>query len=263
MAAGNFQAKDLPTLYLKGVNSCISLASAAFNAAKPAIYQAVYGLVTYPKAFWRGGFDAGAATRDPRGRRQWNKMRVSAAQALDRPNGNCPNMMTRGRIWLASLAIALAAGLASGPALAQAPKLIKQYNDWSSFSAVVDGGKTCYILSIPTEKQPSDRDHGDVFFMLAYHAGEASSLQPQFKAGYPFKDDSKVTLDIDGKKYMMFTRGDSAWLENPAEESAVVDSMRNGKSMSVTAYSRRGTQTSYTYSLAGVTASLKDITACK
>jgi hypothetical protein len=62
---------------------------------------------------------------------------------------------------------------------------------------------------------------------------------------------------------MMFTRGDSAWLENPAEESAVVESMRTGKSMSVTAYSRRGTQTSYTYSLSGVTASLKDITACK
>jgi Invasion associated locus B (IalB) protein len=172
-------------------------------------------------------------------------------------------MMKRGRILLAALAMATAAGLSSSPALAQAPKLIKQNSDWSAFSAVVDGGKTCYILSVPKEKQPSDKDHGDVFFMLAYHAGDGSSLQPQFKAGYEFKDNSKVTLTIDGKKYMMFTRGDSAWLENPAEESAVVESMRSGKTMSLSAFSRRGTQTSYTYSLSGVTASLKDITGCK
>jgi hypothetical protein len=172
-------------------------------------------------------------------------------------------MTTRGRIGLTSLAMAMAAGLATSPAMAQAPKLIKQNSDWSSFSAVVDGGKTCYILAVPKEKQPSDKDHGDVFFMLAYHAGDGASLQPQFKAGYEFKDDSKVTLNIDGKKYVMFTRGDSAWLENPAEESAVVESMRTGKSMSLTAFSRRGTQTSYTYSLSGVTASLKDITGCK
>jgi invasion protein IalB len=171
-------------------------------------------------------------------------------------------MTKRGKFWLAALALAAAGGIAAGPAHAQAPKLINKYEAWSSFSATVDGTKTCYILSVPTDKQPPDRDHGEVFFMLANHSGE-NSLQPQFKVGYPFKDDSKVTLDIDGKKYTMFTRGDSAWLENAAEEGAVVNSMRSGKAMSLTAYSRRGTQTSYKYSLSGVTASLKDITNCK
>jgi invasion protein IalB len=61
----------------------------------------------------------------------------------------------------------------------------------------------------------------------------------------------------------MFTRGDSAWLENPAEEAAVVDSMRSGKNMSLIGFSRRGTQTSYVFSLSGVSASLKDIAGCK
>ncbi len=171
-------------------------------------------------------------------------------------------MNRRGKFWLAALAVSMVAGMAAGPALAQAPTRISENQAWSAFSAVVDGSKTCYIVSVPTDKQPTDRDHGEVFFMLASHSGEAS-LQPQFKVGYPFKDDSKVTLEIDGKKYVMFTRGDSAWLENAAEENAVVESMRTGKAMSVTAYSRRGTQTSYKYSLSGVTASLKDISGCK
>ena len=169
-------------------------------------------------------------------------------------------MTTSGTLLLTIAAVA--ASIAAGPAFAQTPTRINQNNAWGSYSAAAEGGKTCYILSIPTEKQPSDRDHGDVFFMLAQHPGLTAALEPQFKTGYPFKEDSKVTLDIDGKQFSMFTRGDSAWLENPAEESAVVDSMRSGKSMSLTAYSRRGTQTSYTYSLSGVSASLKDIDAC-
>jgi hypothetical protein len=170
-------------------------------------------------------------------------------------------MTTRG---ILGPAIALAGLIAiNNAAFAQVPERIKQNNAWGSYRAQAEGGKTCYILSIPTEKQPSDRDHGEVFFMLAQHPGQSGSLEAQFKVGYPLKDDSKVTLDIDGKKFTMFTRGDSAWLENPAEEGAVVDSMRSGKAMSLTAFSRRGTQTSYTYSLSGVSASLKDIAECK
>ncbi len=170
-------------------------------------------------------------------------------------------MNTRGKFLSGMLGFALAIGATA--ASAQTPERIKQNNAWGSYRAQSGDGKTCYVLSIPTEKQPSDRDHGEVFFMLAQHPGQSGSLEAQFKVGYPFKDDSKVTLDVDGKKFTMFTRGDSAWLENPAEEGAVVDSMRSGKAMSLIAYSRRGTQTSYVYSLSGVSASLKDIAECK
>jgi len=81
--------------------------------------------------------------------------------------------------------------------------------------------------------------------------------------GYPFKDDSKVVLDIDGKKFNMFTRGTNAWMENPAEETVVVKAMRAGRSMSISGQSRRGTVTKYAYSLSGVTASIKEIQNCK
>ncbi len=148
-------------------------------------------------------------------------------------------------------------------AAAQAPTRIKQNNAWGSYSNVGATGTVCYILSIPTAKEPPDRDHGDVFFMLARHPGQAGTLEPQFTVGYPFKDDSKVVLDIDGRKFNMFTQGDKAWMENPAEEGLVVDAMRSGKAMSLIAQSRRGTQTSYSYSLSGVTASLGDIENCK
>ena len=148
-------------------------------------------------------------------------------------------------------------------AQAQAPTRIKQHNAWGAYSHTTGNGKVCYVLSIPTEKKPADRDHGDVFFMLAKHPGQSANFEPQFTVGYPFKDGSKVTLSIDGKKFSMFTKGTNAWMENPSEEPTVVAAMRSGRSMSVSGESRRGTVTSYAYSLSGVTASLQEINTCK
>lgn len=159
--------------------------------------------------------------------------------------------------------LALTTSLAAAPGHAQAPTRIKQHNAWGAYSYQGETGKTCYILSVPTQKLPADRDHGEVFFMLAQHPGQSTSLEPQFVVGYSFKDDSRVTLEIDGKKFAMFTRGQNAWMENPAEEPVVVEAMRVGATMSLVGESRRGTQTRYTYSLSGVTASLSDIDECQ
>ena len=148
-------------------------------------------------------------------------------------------------------------------AMAQTPTRIKQHNAWGAYSHSGSDGKVCYVLSVPTQKEPADRDHGDVFFMLAKHPGQNVNFEPQFTVGYPFADNSKVVLDIDGKKFNMFTRGSNAWMENPAEEPVVVSAMRSGRAMTVSGQSRRGTETKYSYSLSGVTASLKEIQECK
>ena len=88
-----------------------------------------------------------------------------------------------------AIALSTSASIAlAGTAYAQAATRIKQNNAWGSYSHEGDKGKICYILSMPTDKQPSDRDHGDVFFMLAQHPGQNVSLEPQFKVGYSFKD---------------------------------------------------------------------------
>ena len=171
--------------------------------------------------------------------------------------------MNKGIYLAGALATALAAIATALPAHAQAPTRIKQHNAWGAYSHNGSNGKICYVLSVPTQKEPADRDHGDVFFMVAKHPGQNVNFEPQFTVGYPFADESKVTLEIDGKKFSMFTKGSNAWMENPAEESTVVAAMRAGSKMSVTGQSRRGTQTRYAYSLSGVTASLKEIASCQ
>ncbi|WP_182086028.1 invasion associated locus B family protein [Aureimonas sp. ME7] len=148
-------------------------------------------------------------------------------------------------------------------AVAQTPARISQFNDWGSYSYDASGSKVCYVLTTPKTSQPSSVDHGDIFFLVSQKPGNKSAYEPQAVMGYPMREGSKVTVDIDGKKFTLFTRGESAWVENAAEEPQLVAALKAGKSMKVDATSQRGTATNYTYSLAGVTAAINSLANCK
>lgn len=154
--------------------------------------------------------------------------------------------------------------ITSAAAHAQAPQFIKEFNDWSVYAFTGQKGKVCYAVSQPRVKSPSNRDHGDVFFFISTRPGENVSAEPSVIVGYTFKADSKVKVTVDGQSFTMFTQGEGAWIEKAAEESKLVDAMRAGKDMKVEGTSTRGTATSYTYSLSGVTAALEASAArCK
>lgn len=157
----------------------------------------------------------------------------------------------------------LLVSMAPVAAVAQPVTKIQQFNAWGTYSYSSKDGKVCYVLSVPTEKKPTSLDHGDIYFFVSQKPGENVSYEPQFIASYQFKTDSKVNVSVDGKTYVMFTRGTSAWLENAAEEPALVAAMKGGSGMSVSAVSGRGNETSYKFSLKGISAALDSISNCK
>lgn len=144
--------------------------------------------------------------------------------------------------------------------LAQTPKPLGEFSNWTAWTYDGSKGKVCYVHSIPTSKQPDQLDHGDVSFFIRKSPGEGVSHEANFVVGYPFQDNSTVIVDIDGRKFTMFTQEDSAWILNSAEEPELVGAMRAGSRMTVTGTSRRGNETSYGYSLSGVTAATDKIT---
>jgi len=152
--------------------------------------------------------------------------------------------------------------LAMGTAFAQSPTRIQQFNAWGAYSYASNKGKVCYVLSLPTRKEPTNVNHGDIFFIVSQRPGQNLSYEPQDMMGYKLKDGSKVNVDVDGKGFVFFSNDDSAWIENAAEEPALVSAMRAGSTMTVKAVSQRGTNTSYTFSLSGVSAALDKIGNC-
>ncbi len=148
-------------------------------------------------------------------------------------------------------------------AQAQSPTRIEQFHAWGAYYFNSGKGKVCYVLSVPAEKSPASVDHGDNFLLVTQRPGQNISYEPQAMMGYVLKDGSKVVANIDGKSFTFFTKDKSAWLENAAEEPALVAAMKAGKSVTIKATSARGTATSYTYSLSGITAALNKIESCK
>lgn len=162
---------------------------------------------------------------------------------------------------LATLSCLSMVALAS-PALAQSATKIGQHNAWGTYSYEGDGGRVCYVLTVPTEKQPASLNHGDIYFFVSQKPGQNVTYEPQFIASYDFQANSKVTVQVGNSSYSLFTRGTSAWLENAAQESELITAMRGGADMKVAAKSGRGNDTSYTFSLRGITAALNSIQNC-
>jgi hypothetical protein len=157
----------------------------------------------------------------------------------------------------AGLVLATGAGaLAQGAAK---PTLIATFNDWTTWSytgsyAANAEGKVCYIYSEPEKMEPSRLDHGRVSFSITHSPSQGVANESNFIAGYALKEQSSVTIQIGDRTFTMFTQGDSAWLVDKADEPALLEAMKSGSSMVVKAVSRRGNNTTYNYSLSGVTA---------
>ncbi|MBW9117868.1 invasion associated locus B family protein [Rhizobium cauense] len=140
------------------------------------------------------------------------------------------------------------------------PTMVKQFEDWGVYSYSKGGETVCYLLTVPTTKQPASVDHGTNFFVIGQAPG--AGYEPQAIMGYELKPGSRVKVAIGDKTFAMFTRGKSAWVLEESREPDVISAMRSGSDMTVEAVSQRGTATTYTYSLNGVTAALKRMASC-
>lgn len=161
-----------------------------------------------------------------------------------------------------SLAALLLILLPFSAAAQGAPTLLQQYNAWEAYRYENNGTIVCYILSKPQTLAPTNRNHGDVFFFVSNRPQENVENEASVLVGYPFDEGSTVTVDVDGQDFTLFTKDDGAWVESKADERQLVAAMRAGRTMTVRGRSSRGTDTTYTFSLSGVTAGTNRIADC-
>ena len=150
-------------------------------------------------------------------------------------------------------------GLISSPALAEDPKFIEEFNDWSAYTYKAGGGKVCYVVSQPKDSEPKNVRRDKVFFLVQHRPKDKVRSEISTIIGYKFKSGSMAKVTIDGNASTLFTNGDGAWAESGSTDRKIVAAMKAGKSMVVTGLSSRGTKTTDRYSLSGITAAMKKI----
>ncbi|MEM6851481.1 MAG: invasion associated locus B family protein [Pseudomonadota bacterium] len=168
------------------------------------------------------------------------------------------------RRWFEAAGALAAAALCADAAAAATPKAIATYRDWNVFQLEEGGDTICFAVTEPQDSSPKSVRHGDVFFLVSTWKSGAASNQPSFMAGYDLKERSKPAARVGSDKFEMYTSKNEAFVEEPADEARLINSMRRGSTMRVSATSSRGTATSYEISLLGVSAALdRAAEACK
>ncbi len=170
-------------------------------------------------------------------------------------------MIHKHRMVLVGLALLAQCGMAR----ADDPVSMGTFEDWESFTYQDQGKPVCYVYSTPKKTESVKKVKRDpVYFLVTNYTGRKVKGQVSTIIGYPFKESSTVTVKVDDAAFELYTNGDAAWAAATDVEAAIVKAMKNGKSLSVTGMSWKGTATTDIYSLAGISKALDKIdTACK
>jgi hypothetical protein len=141
------------------------------------------------------------------------------------------------------------------------PTLLAQYGAWGAYTASPGGKKVCFAIAKPTtaETKPPNRPRNPPYMFITTRPDDKVTNEVSIEIGYPFKSASEASAQVGTTTFALYTQGDGAWIKNKAEESHMVDTMRQGDSAVVKGESSRGTMTTDTYSLKGLSEALDRI----
>jgi hypothetical protein len=180
---------------------------------------------------------------------------------MDRSNRNCGMTLNRMTSGLFALA------LMTGGSFAQSADAVSlgKFDSWEAFTYDASDSKVCYVFSAPAKSEAAKKvRRSEIYFMITHWPGKKVRGQPSTIIGYPFKEGSDVTLAVGDKNFSLYPVDDMAWTDKAETEKAILAAMKGGRNMTIKGISSRGTETTDTYSLAGLSAALAAIdSACK
>jgi invasion protein IalB len=138
------------------------------------------------------------------------------------------------------------------------PTLLGQYADWGAYAATPEGKKVCYALAKPKSSTttPAGRNRDPAYVFISTRPAENVRNEISVIVGYPFQKASEATAEVGTIKFPMYTQNDGAWIKNVTEEARLIDAMRKGAELVIKGTSSRGTQSTDTYSLKGLSQSM-------
>jgi len=169
--------------------------------------------------------------------------------------GGSPKATAKGAAKSAPAAKQEAAAAAAGGA---EPTLVGQYGSWGAYTASPNGKKVCFALAKPSSSKtnPPNRPRDPAYAFVSTRPAEKVVNEVSIMIGYTLKPGSESTLEVGGGSYAMYTQGDGLWIKNAAEEERMVEAMRKAPDLTVKGVSAKGTETTDTFSLKGLSQAL-------
>ena len=151
----------------------------------------------------------------------------------------------------ATLVVLLAATFSANAAKPRG--LLKNPGAWGAFSLNERKGLACYLAGQPKDTKPTGVKRGPIWLLVTHRPYKKIEGEIGVYVGYPLKANSTVTINIDRQKFKLYTVDDTAWVDDAKMEAKLVAAMRKGRRMVIKGTSKRGTNTTDSYSLNGFT----------
>jgi hypothetical protein len=137
------------------------------------------------------------------------------------------------------------------------PEQLGTYGEWGAYLAQGGKDKTCYALGQPKERSPKAKlKDTSAYIFISSRPGDGVRNEVAINLGYPTKDGSAASAEIDGDGWELITKGSNAWVKDQAKEKEFVGALRGGAKLVVKASSAKGTSTTDTYALKGLSDAL-------
>ena len=183
--------------------------------------------------------------------------------AIEARAATLPAMLkTKGII--CAVAVWVVGVVVGAPAMAQNPQPIGSYGAWQALTFEEGGKSGCYVIAEPTRKEGNYTSRDDVYALVTHRPADDKLNVFTIIAGYTYKEQSTVTLEIGDEKFSLSTKDNTAWASDE-DDMRIVEALKKGTTgMVVRGVSSRGTETTDTYSLTGFTKAYNAIgEACK
>lgn len=163
-------------------------------------------------------------------------------------------------IFRTALAIlAVCAFLTSSPVLAQETKVVKTFSAWTLYSHSGSPGDICFITSQPRETKPAEVQRERAYFYVSSWTKDGIRSQISVLLGYDLEDQAPITVTVGSRSFKLFAKNDKGFIGDATSELQLIDAMKRGNFMTVTAKTKDGTETTDTYSLIGATAAVNSL----
>jgi|GEM_PF-179174 hypothetical protein len=134
---------------------------------------------------------------------------------------------------------------------------------WHSFKFKEGNSWVYFVTSRPEKEEGAYEKRGKTYLTITSRPDKKTSNVVNVVSGYTYKKDSVATLEIIGKAgkktFTLFTQGEGAWAVDDKTDTTLVTAMKSGNNLIVKGTSARGTKTTDTYSLMGISSALESI----
>lgn len=146
-----------------------------------------------------------------------------------------------------------------GVARAEAVSRLASFQDWSLYTDEKSPHLFCFLTSEPKSSDPADTPREPPRIYITAWPKEGVKAEPSIRLGFPAKKGSDISVAINNASFKLFAADERAYVQDATQELKLIDAMKKGNKLAVTATTATGTSITDTYSLTGLGQAVQEL----